>query len=96
MKLHALAAVLAIGFGAAIAPAYAQSEQTERTLKAPAKRMGDEGTLPTTSTMGEHVPTMGKGEPPNDPKKRMGDEGKLPATNTMSGAVPDMGQDKDQ
>lgn len=96
MKLHAMAAVLAIGLGGAIAPSFAQAEQPDRVQKAPTKRMGDEGTLPTTSTMGEHVPTMGKGEPPNDPKKRMGDEGKLPATNTMSGAVPSMGQDKGQ
>lgn len=93
MKLHALAAVLAIGLATAIVPAFAQSDSVQ---KAPTKTMGDEGTLPSTSTMGEHVPTMGTAEPPNDPKKRMGDEGKLPATNSMSGAVPDMGQDQDQ
>lgn len=93
MKLHVLAATVAIGLSTALAPAYAQSENMQ---KAPTKRMGDEGPLPTTSTMGEHIPTMGTKEPVEGPKKRMGDEGKLPATNHMSGAVPDMGQNQGQ
>jgi hypothetical protein len=64
------------------------------------KRMGDDGQLPSTSTMGEHVPTMGSGATPSDdpighvtpkgPQERMGDEGKLPATRAGSDRVPDM------
>jgi hypothetical protein len=65
--------------------------------------MGDEGTLPSTSTVGGHVPHMGTEESqeptsgpvtPKGPPKRMGDEGKLPATNNMSGHVPEMGSGK--
>ena len=91
MKLNVLASVLAIGISAALVPAHAQSDGVQ---KAPTKTMGDEGKLPSTSTMGEHVPNMGTHEETDGPKKKMGDEGKLPATNSMSGKVPEMGQDQ--
>ena len=96
MKLHVLAAALAAASLTA-APAFAE---TRPMTKGPPKTMGDQGTLPTTGTMGGHVPHMGTAEPgePTDgpvtqkgPQKRMGDEGKLPATNNMSGKVPNMG-----
>ena len=94
MKLPAL--VIALGIGLALGPAFAAD--TQPSQKGPPKTMGDEGTLPSTSTVGEHVPNMGAqpAEPSTGPstakgpQKSMGDEGKLPATGTMSGAVPEM------
>jgi hypothetical protein len=70
----------------------------DASRKGPPKTMGDEGTLPTTKTIGSHVPSMGAepAEPgtapltPKGPQATMGDEGKLPATSTGSGRVPDM------
>ncbi len=97
MKLPALTIIAAIAAG--LAPAYAQTQ-----TKGPPKTMGDQGTLPATSTVGGEVPHMGTApEDTNDPNaasgpkgppKTMGDEGKLPATGTMSGAVPEMGGNK--
>ena len=98
MKLRAFTAIAALAFVAA--PALAD---TRPQTKAPPKTMGDQGTLPTTGTMGGHVPHMGTAEPgelgdvpvtQKGPQKRMGDEGKLPATNNMSGQVPNMGGDE--
>jgi hypothetical protein len=90
MKMIALAAALLF-----LTPAYAEDASSP---KGPPKTMGDQGTLPSTSTVGEHVPTMGAqpAEPksgpltPKGPQVQMGDEGKLPATGTGSGRVPDM------
>ena len=102
MKLHkvaALAAVAGFGIAAAFAPAMAEGAPQ---LKAPTKTMGNEGKLPSTDTVGGHVPNMGSMAPdealdgtsgpmtPKGPTKRMGDQGTLPATGTMGGAVPDM------
>jgi hypothetical protein len=96
MKLHAL--TLIVGLAAGLTPALAQ---TEPTLKAPSKTMGDQGPLPTTETMGSQIPHMGTAPEGADessgpvtqkgPAKTMGNEGKLPATGTMGGAVPEMG-----
>jgi hypothetical protein len=93
MKLLALSAVASILL---LAPAYA--EDPSSSSKGPPKTMGDEGTLPSTSTVGEQVPSMGAqpAEPgstpltPKGPQETMGDEGKLPATRSGSGRVPDM------
>jgi hypothetical protein len=99
MKLPALTIIL--GLAAGLAPAYAE---TQPQPKGPPKTMGDEGTLPATSTMGNEVPHMGTAPDeanensgpitPKGPPKTMGDEGKLPATGTMGGAVPEMGAGK--
>jgi hypothetical protein len=99
MKLPALTVI--VGLAAGLAPAYAQ---TQPSPKGPPKTMGNEGTLPATSTMGSEVPHMGTApaEPnpntgpvtPKGPPKTMGNEGKLPATGTMGGAVPEMGGSK--
>lgn len=88
----------------AITPTFAETPQ-ERTLKAPQKRMGDEGKLPATEHMSTQVPGMtgGAATPadenagpsgPKGPAKRMGDEGKLPATNNMSNQLPKMTPEK--
>jgi hypothetical protein len=99
MKLHAFAILAGTVF--ALAPAYA--DDARPAPKGPPKTMGDEGTLPSTSTVGGHVPNMGSADPatsPSDgpvtqkgPPKRMGDEGTLPATNKMGGAIPQMNED---
>jgi hypothetical protein len=93
-----LVAIAALALGAALSPSLAD---TRPAPKGPPKMMGREGELPSTSTMGSHVPTMSTDAPAaaegttgpvtqKGPQKRMGDEGKLPATGTMSGAVPPM------
>ena len=90
MKMIALTAALLF-----LTPAYAEDASSP---KGPPKTMGDQGTLPSTSTVGEHVPTMGAqpAEPksgpltPKGPQVQMGDEGKLPATGTGSGRIPEM------
>lgn len=98
MKLRAIAIIAASVV--ALGPAYA--DDARPASKGPAKTMGDEGTLPSTSTMGGHVPTMGSGETapsgsgpvtPKGPPKRMGDEGQLPATNKMGSQVPNMNEE---
>jgi hypothetical protein len=99
MKLHAFAITAATVL--ALTPAYADSARP--AASGPAKTMGDEGTLPSTSTVGGHVPNMGSADPATStsdgpvtqkgPTKRMGDEGTLPATNKMGGAVPQMNDD---
>jgi hypothetical protein len=93
MKLLTLS-VAAVAL-AALAPAYAGDTPSP---KGPPKTMGDEGTLPSTKTIGSHVPNMGAmpAEPnsgpvtPKGPQATMGDEGKLPATGAAGGRVPDM------
>jgi hypothetical protein len=86
----------------ALTPALAASDtDNDRMLKAPEKRMGDEGKLPPTEHMSTQVPDMGAGTAtpadeaggpsgPKGPAKRMGDQGKLPATNNMSNQLPQM------
>jgi hypothetical protein len=103
MYRHALIVIAGLGVATLAACSDSQTSSTDTnegpTLsKSGQERMGDEGKLPSTRTLGEQVPTMGTAEPqdPNAPVKRMGDEGKLPATNTMSGAVPDMNNDGGQ
>lgn len=98
MKLRAIAIIAA----SVVALAPACADDTRPAQKGPAKTMGDEGTLPSTSTMGGHVPTMGSGDAapyatspvtPKGPAKRMGDEGQLPATNKMGSQVPTMNEE---
>lgn len=92
MKLLTLSAVAAMLL---VAPAGAEDTAAP---KGPPKRMGDEGVLPSTSTVGGHVPTVGAqpAQPgsrpltPKGPDVEMGDEGKLPATEAGSGRVPEM------
>ena len=97
-----LAITTAAAFAFTIIPVSAETAH-ERTLKAPEKRMGDEGKLPATKNMGNAIPDMtgprtaaspaaegSTASGPKGPPKRMGDEGKLPATKNMSGAVPEM------
>ena len=92
---------------AALSPTSAEPTRDERTLKAPAKTMGDEGKLPATEKMGDRVHDMTGprtaatpgnehtgASGPKGPAKRMGDEGKLPATKSMSGNVPQMNNSK--
>lgn len=95
MKLRAIAIIAALAVP--LAPAGAEDNQFQP--KGPPKTMGDEGVLPSTGKVGEHVPTMGTAGPapdmsgpstPKGPTKRMGTEGQLPATGTMGGAVPPM------
>jgi hypothetical protein len=86
----------------ALTPAFAASDSdADRMLKAPEKRMGDEGKLPATDNMSNQVPDMGAGtgtpadnadgpSGPKGPAKRMGDQGKLPATNNMSNQLHEM------
>lgn len=95
MYRHALIVIAGLGVATLAACSDSQTTSTDTnegpTLsKSGQERIGDEGKLPSTRTLGEQVPTMGTAEPAQDPVKRMGDEGKLPATNTMSGAVPEM------
>lgn len=92
----------------ALSPASADTTQDDRMLKAPEKRMGDEGKLPATERMGNKVHDMTGPRTaatpgsehtgpsgPKGPPKRMGDEGTLPATGKMGNRVPDMNSDSD-
>jgi hypothetical protein len=100
-RTSALIAIAGLALGAVLCPSLAE---TNAQPKGPPKTMGDEGVLPSTSTVGSHVPTMSTDAPtpaeegtgpvtPKGPPKRMGDEGKLPATGTMGNQVPPMQND---
>ncbi len=95
-------ATIAVGLMCAALPLAALAD--DASPKGPPKTMGDEGVLPSTSTIGSHVPNMGA-EPadpatgpvtPKGPEATMGDEGKLPATSAGSGKVPNMTGPDDQ
>jgi hypothetical protein len=93
---HPLVTALAVGLLSAALPLAALAE--DASPKGPPKTMGDEGTLPSTSTVGGHVPHMGTAPTdqdlapltPKGPQSTMGDEGKLPATGAGSSRVPNM------
>ncbi|MEI9900905.1 MAG: hypothetical protein WDN31_13075 [Hyphomicrobium sp.] len=104
-----LACCAAAMMAAALTPASAEtSAPDDRVLKAPEKRMGDEGKLPPTEQLGNKVHDMTGPRTaatpcnehtgpsgPKGPPKRMGDEGTLPATEKMGSKVPQMDSDQD-